>query len=269
MGSYNIKDLATALERIKAASVMFLTVPGPKMIWQFGELGYDQSINRCEDGTINEGCRVSPKPVHWDYRDDDLRFSLYSHMADLIRLRNTYDVFTVGTANVQSGTTFVRQISLKNSPFTDSPADASEMDVQIVVNFDAIAYTENVTFPHTGTWFECYSGRVISVTAATVSETLRPGECRMYTDIQLRDPVTGIAEEGETRFSVYPNLAEDAIYIDGSAALSVSLYAIDGRQVSLQKRHEGVLSLAAVPKGLYILKLRSTEGIQQVKIIKR
>ena len=59
MGYYNIKNPSTALERVKAASLMFLTVPGPKMIWQFGELGYDQSINRCE-WKHHEGCRVSP-----------------------------------------------------------------------------------------------------------------------------------------------------------------------------------------------------------------
>lgn len=27
-------------------------VPGPKMIWEFGEQGYDKSIFMCEDGTV-------------------------------------------------------------------------------------------------------------------------------------------------------------------------------------------------------------------------
>ena len=43
-GSYNIKNLNTALEREELAGAFYFTVPGPKMIWQFGELGYDISI---------------------------------------------------------------------------------------------------------------------------------------------------------------------------------------------------------------------------------
>ena len=269
MGSYNIKNLGTALERVKAASLMFLTVPGPKMIWQFGELGYDQSINRCEDGTTNEGCRVSAKPVHWDYREDDSRYDLYSHLADLIELRITYDVFRDGTASIQSGTTFVRQMSLKNSPYTSTPADASEMNVQIVANFDAIAHSETLSFPHTGTWFEYYSGHVVSVSGATISETLRPGEYRMYTDIQLRDPVTSVEGEGEAVFSVYPNPVLDELFIDGHDAATVTFYSVDGRQVDISKGADGIWSVANLPKGLYIMRIQNSETIKQVKIIKQ
>ncbi len=58
-GNYNIKNLATALERIKLAGAFFFTVPGPKMIWQFGELGYDYSIEY--------NGRTGPKPIRWGY----------------------------------------------------------------------------------------------------------------------------------------------------------------------------------------------------------
>ncbi len=44
-GSYDIKQTATALDRLKLAAAFFFTVPGPKMIWQFGEFGYDVDIN--------------------------------------------------------------------------------------------------------------------------------------------------------------------------------------------------------------------------------
>ena len=40
-GSYNVRNLNTALAREEAAATVFFTVPGPKMIWQFGERGYD------------------------------------------------------------------------------------------------------------------------------------------------------------------------------------------------------------------------------------
>ncbi|HYG40401.1 MAG TPA: alpha-amylase family glycosyl hydrolase, partial [Cytophagales bacterium] len=66
-GSYNIKSLSTALDRMKLVSSFHLLVPGPKMIWQFGELGYDHSINTCQDGSVKNECRVAAKPVTWDY----------------------------------------------------------------------------------------------------------------------------------------------------------------------------------------------------------
>ncbi|MDX2429703.1 MAG: alpha-amylase family glycosyl hydrolase, partial [Bacteroides sp.] len=56
-GAYNIKDLNTALARMELAGAFFFTVPGPKMIWQFGELGYDYSIDYA--------CRVCNKPIKW------------------------------------------------------------------------------------------------------------------------------------------------------------------------------------------------------------
>src|SRR5690554_3088586 len=38
-------DLATRMSQLGTNAAFFLTIPGPKMIWQFGELGYDISID--------------------------------------------------------------------------------------------------------------------------------------------------------------------------------------------------------------------------------
>ena len=38
-GNYSTKDLDVALDRMEAAAAFFFTVPGPKMIWQFGGTG--------------------------------------------------------------------------------------------------------------------------------------------------------------------------------------------------------------------------------------
>ena len=43
--SYDVTDKETSLERIAAASTMLYLIPGPKMLWQFGELGYDIEID--------------------------------------------------------------------------------------------------------------------------------------------------------------------------------------------------------------------------------
>jgi 1,4-alpha-glucan branching enzyme len=42
-GSYNIKDTGIALRRNEMAAAFYFSIPGPKMIWEFGELGYDKT----------------------------------------------------------------------------------------------------------------------------------------------------------------------------------------------------------------------------------
>lgn len=67
------------------------------MIWQFGELGYDFSINRCPNGSINQGCRTDPKPVRWDYFTNPDRRRLFNIYAAMNQLKTTEPAF--GTAN--------------------------------------------------------------------------------------------------------------------------------------------------------------------------
>ena len=76
-GIYNTRDKNTALERMKLAATLFLMTPGPRLIWQFGELGFDHSINRCTNGTVNTNCRLDNKPIVWDYIKDTSRKSVY------------------------------------------------------------------------------------------------------------------------------------------------------------------------------------------------
>src|SRR5690606_37417879 len=52
--SHNVTNLNTALSRMSALGAVTITVPGPKMIWHFGELGMQNSIFTCNNGTVNE-----------------------------------------------------------------------------------------------------------------------------------------------------------------------------------------------------------------------
>jgi len=69
------------------ATSFLMSMPSPKMIWQFGELGYDYSINTCENGSVSENCRLARKPVHWDYKPVFQRNRLYEMNAAMLRLR--------------------------------------------------------------------------------------------------------------------------------------------------------------------------------------
>jgi len=56
------------------------------MLWQFGELGYDNSINY--------NGRTGDKPIRWDYLNDPSRMSLYKVTEALIKLKENYSVFS-------------------------------------------------------------------------------------------------------------------------------------------------------------------------------
>src|SRR5664279_5946001 len=78
-GAYSVKDLATGLQRNAAAAAFWAMAPGPRMLTEFGELGYDYSINWCTNGTVDAsgGCRLTPKPIRWDYLQDSSRKKLH------------------------------------------------------------------------------------------------------------------------------------------------------------------------------------------------
>lgn len=180
-GGYSVKAMNNALDRIKAAASFFFTIPGPKMLWQFGELGYDISID------FNG--RIGAKPVKWEYLDDPAREKLFETFAALIHLRNAYDVFDTEDFFITGGSSLSKQITLRNQPYTATPANADEMNVHVIGNFDVTAKNVALTFPHDGNWFDYFSGGdTLKLTSQAVTLTLAPGEFRLYTDVKLESP---------------------------------------------------------------------------------
>lgn len=153
-------NLENSLRQTQAAAVILMSFPGPKMIWQFGELGYDYQLN--DD-------RTAPKPVRWDYYDVPARKALYNVFAAMNRLRNTHPAFS--SSNYTADTDgFFKQILLRSSGG----------DACVIANFDVFPLRADVTFSKTGTWKEHFTSADLSVTASRISIELQPGEYRLY-----------------------------------------------------------------------------------------
>lgn len=205
-GSYSTRDLNTALKRMEQNAAFFLTIPGPKMIWQFGELGYDFSINRCVNGTIDPGCRLSPKPIRWDYFQEIPRRRLYDIYSSLNKLRfhSWYkDVFIANNINL------TRSLGGGFKWLTIRSATDSSM-LCVVGNFDVTAQTGAFTFPTAGTWYDYLQGGTITAAGGAQNITLQPGEFHVYLNRNLSNavvtPVPGITDPGnELQASAYPN----------------------------------------------------------------
>jgi hypothetical protein len=157
---YDVKNLATGLKRTEAAAVMLLSIPGPKMIWQFGELGYDFELN-------ND--RLGKKPIRWDYYEDPDRKALYYVFAKMIALRKENSVFSTTDYSIDLTSNF-KYIVLKSSNET----------VVAMANFDVVPVTKSVNFSQAGNWKEYFTNAEIATDAATENITLQPGEYRLY-----------------------------------------------------------------------------------------
>lgn len=273
-GSYNIKALSTALDRIKAASLIFYSIPGPKMLWQFGELGYEFSINTCQDLSVNSNCRVAPKPVKWEYLSDPARKSLFDVTAELIKLRKTHSVFTNGDATVGSGSGFVKQVSIKNKPFNPAPTTTSTMNVVAVANFDVTVQTPSVSFPHTGTWYEYYAaGAPITIANVSTGIELQPGQYKLFTDVKLdnTNPITGLEDGVSDLVTVFPNPAHTRIKVDaGPLTITQSqLITLQGSSTNSIQLDAETWDISSLASGLYVLELKTENQIIRKKIVKQ
>ena len=202
LGSYSTKDSLVALKRMGEAAAFWAMVPGPKMIWQFGELGFPFSINTCTNGTVSENCRLDNKIPVWGYYNDPFKRGVFDVYANLLRLR----------MNPSFISTFTQKQF--NSDFSGAVKTLSINDdslkVVVVGNFDLSAKTVTVNFPATGTWYSYLTKTSINVSAASASVTLQPGEYHVYLNKDLSNTlVTSVFTPSSTimtgEFKLYPN----------------------------------------------------------------
>ncbi|MBU0528534.1 T9SS type A sorting domain-containing protein [bacterium] len=167
---YSVKNLETALERQKLAAAFFFTLPGPKMIWQFGELGYDISIDY--------NGRVGEKPIRWYYFNDADRRELYNLYSQLINMRNKNEVFTSPNTTVE--------LSLNNSNgLKRIGLSHPSTSVIIIGNFGVTTQSINPQFFYTATWYDDINGVELEVTDQNAEIELAPGEFRIFTNKHL------------------------------------------------------------------------------------
>ncbi len=282
-GDYNIKNLNVALNRQKLAGAFFFTIPGPKLMWQFGELGYDVSID------LNG--RTGEKPVKWDYLNDERRTNLYKVYSSLIKLKNDYEVFSTDnfTLNVSSS---VKKINLNHA----------SMDAFIIGNFGVTQLSSNQNFSRIGWWYDYFSGDSVNVTNLTESLTLEPGDFRIYTTTKLPTPEAGILLDVEQidnqvpveftleqnypnpfnpntiiRYSL-PNVTLSGNAIEGSRVI-LKIYDILGKEVKTlvnQEQTAGVYQVTwngddelsnKVSTGVYFYRIDAGDFVQTKKML--
>lgn len=251
--SHNVRDTTVGLKRNEMAAAFWAMVPGPKMLWQFGELGYDYSINYCQNGTINNSCRVDPKPIRWDYYNKPARKALFDVYSKLIKLRMVPNfITTFTTSNIDYNL---------SGAFKTLKVTSDSLKIVVIGNFDVVQQTGSVMFHEPGTWYNYLTGGTRTATGSFENITLQPGEYYVYTNKDVSNlvatPIRNVPNIlAASQLMISPNPVNSAAKVNyelpESGKLILSVYDITGKQLAIL--HSGFKA-----KGFYNINLNNKD----------
>jgi hypothetical protein len=280
VGGYNTRDSLTALKRMGEAAAFWAMVPGPKMLWQFGELGFPFSINTCVNGTVSENCRLDNKVPVWGYYNDPFKRGLFDVYANLLRLRMNQSFISTFTA---------KQFNMDFSGAVKTlQINGDSLKLVVVGNFDMTAKSAAVNFPVGGTWFSYLTRTSINVTGTSANITLQPGEYHVYLNKDLSNSlVTSVRNTSFNtitgEFNLYPNPVKNGTKLTYELKRAGEVF-IDIQDISGVKitrvfsglkpagKHELVLPQSAInqlhgKKGPFLISLRTFNELKTIKFI--
>lgn len=268
--SYNTRNLVTALNRAKLAAAFSLLVPGPKLLWQFGELGYDVNID------FNG--RTGAKPLRWEYQNDAERQKLYKVYSELIKLKTNEAVFKTSDYSLSFDGMVKRMVLVEGNT-----------TAFMIGNFDVRRRTEEAKFPAVGTWYDYFTGESVNITNPVEQIVLQPGEFRIFTTNRLSTPQAGLVpwqnvalsaedELAARSTSVYPNPFEDKAQVEINSnyrgEVTLTLLDLTGRLIQkevISKDRENIqhtLHYGKVGAGIYLLQVEIGQGKTIKKMVK-
>ncbi|MGL2992554.1 alpha-amylase family glycosyl hydrolase [Flavobacterium sp. TSSA_36] len=272
--AHDVKNLSTALSRMSAIGAVSLLVPGPKMIWHFGELGWEQSIYTCNNGTVNTpsdatngDCKLDKKPQpQWtgNWLGNSDRSKIYNDWAKMISLKINEPVF-LGDVTISSANSVTPNIKITNANL----ASTDLKDVLIVSNFGVVTSAVATGFQYTGTWFDLMDNTEIVVSDVNQTITLQPGQFKILGNKKATLAIEDFEKEASIR--LFPNPASNYFTLSVETT-KVEIYSISGQKVKEFKANQSVdqqFSIGDLTKGFYFVKAyNAAKQTQVLKLIK-
>ena len=266
-GSYDVTTLTTALERMPALGAISLTIPGPKMMWHFGELGMENSIFTCNNGTVNgpggtDGdCKLDTKPQpQWadNWPSDTTRNEIYTTWARLNALKINEAVFE-GSYSISSGT-----LTPKIYIWDDTIATTELKNVVIISNFDLSNQNVVPNFPYSGVWYDLMdaSGNTtVNVSNTSTAINLPPGTFKIFGNMPASTLSTNdlIAEK---KIEIYPNPAYDYFKLNQPSE-QIVVYDQIGKVIHTFKGNyssESHFDVSNLEPGIYLVHIHFERG---------
>ncbi len=285
--SHNVRTLPVALERNAMSTAFWAMMPGPKMLWQFGELGYDFSITYCPGSNSvpqpypDMQCRTDMKPVRWDYRSDPARYKLYQVYAALFALRRDPRFLSTFTTN----TGVEHRLS---GAYKTLKVSGDSLRVVVIGNFGVVPTGDTVRFPRAGTWYDYLNRTTIAATGLPQSISLMPGEYKVFIDREVGNALVTsdkvpVIPTAVSSLHVFPNPASDRLRIEYELSVTgpvrLDLMTMDGRHVNTlfsgmraRGKHAMQTSLSGLraghlPAGRYLVVLEAGGMRRQTSLV--
>ena len=264
--AHNVQNLNVALSRMSALGAISVMVPGPKMIWHFADLGMENSIFTCSNGTVNlpggtDGdCKLDTKPQpQWtnNWLSDALRGQVYQDWSKLHKLKADEPVFE-GDYNITSG-----NLTPRIDVFDNSIPSTELKNVIILANFDVNSQTVNTNFPGgvTTTWYDLMdeTGNT-TVSNSTTSLTIPAGQFLILGNVASN--VLSVDDNGLFSFSIYPNPTNTSFSVNTNVS-DIEIYDLTGKLVKFfngEFTRTDTFDISTLNTGMYIVKVENSNN---------
>ena len=255
-------------QRLTAMGAVHLLVPGPKMIWHFGELGWDRSLWTCNAGNVsfsNPDCKLDTKPQpQWteNWLTDTNRSAIYNAWAKMIELKKTEDVFENGQFAWNLATTGSPRLDI----WTSTTQTAALSYVFVRTNFSDNTLNTGAGFPFTGTWYNLMDSSTINVTDTNMNISIETGGYRVYGNKQSTLSSSQFNQASD--LNLFPNPAQGSFSIKGQVS-KVQVYSITGQMVKFFDNipsEDYQFDINNLNKGVYLVK--ATDEYNNSKTLK-
>ncbi|MCK9508405.1 MAG: T9SS type A sorting domain-containing protein, partial [Pigmentiphaga sp.] len=231
--------------------------PGPKMLWQFQEVGFDYSIE-------SFGGRTANKPPVWSWIENLAhRKAAYTTSSKIITLRKMFpNAFTQGQYSLQIGAgdwDQGKRIALTHG----------DLNLVVLGNFkpnDPITAYPN--FSKIGIWYNVLDGTSLDVSNTNMSIQIPPGRVMIYADREINFP-NGVNDPTEDPVTnvLYPSVTNGKVFVDAHIQNEVGVYNLSGdlmqRQVNIQE-----IDLTGYAGGLYLIRVQTPDRTFVGKVVK-
>ena len=281
--AHNVKTLNSALSRMSAIGAVSLLVPGPKMIWHFGALGWEKSIWSCNNGTVNSDsdggvpagdCKLDTKQQpQWvnNWLGDINRNKIYFDWAKMISLKTTEPIFNTNITinsgfDIKSGNTFTPRLFLWDNTMPSTQLK----NVVVLTNFDVNSQNVIPDFPYIGTWYNLMDNTSFEVTNTTATISIEAGGFRIYGNKPSTLGTDTFEVNGE--IYLYPNPTTNYFTIN-TVASKVEIYSLSGQLVKSFKTNSTAdyqFEISDLNPGIYVVKaINNNNNVKVKKLLKQ
>ena len=267
--SHNVRDLNTALSRMSALGAVSLTIPGPKMIWHFGDLGMNNSIYTCSDGSVNTeidaisgNCKLDTKPQpQWtnDWMNVSQRRQIYNDWSKLNALKIQEPVFE-GDYSITSGT-LTPKIYIWNNALTSTELK----NVVVLANFEVTTQSIVPNFPYTGTWYNLMDNTTFEVTNTASPISIAAGQFKIYGNKPSTLSIDNELVDGGIQ--LYPNPTSSIFKLNVQAE-KVQIFDVSGKQIKEFIGNENnAYNVSDLIPAMYFVRIQTNNGVNTQRLV--